>query len=360
MIISPPICAARARLVIALLAAAAVTTTGCGGSDPVAFSVAGVDYTDAELLGLPDSQRELLAELTAFTAIVAEDRVEELVEPWVDSARVAWMWQQLQAEARVDSAGVSDDVLRTRYATSPQYELTIRHLIVFSERFEPPEVRAEAQAKARAALERIEAGEPFPEVAAEVSDEPGAESREGLLNPGRQGAWVPEFWAAASALEVGEVSGVTETQYGYHVLRLEGRDTVPFAEARPDVVREVAALMGPLDAPLPPADSVRSAAAELDAEPPSGRFDRLREQWVVDVLGQAEQLGLPPEPARSRVKELARAALSRTGQNAGLARRAVAAWHDELDRIHPIPDTSGPSGSAPDPSTGETSAGPDS
>ncbi len=322
------------------LLAAVLVLAGCGGSESVAFTVADVEYTESELLGLPDSQRELLAELTAFTTIVAEERVDELVEPWVDSARVAWMWDQLRAEARIDSAGVTDEVLRTRYATAPQYELTIRHLIVFSERYEPPEVRAEAQAKAQAALERIESGEPFPDVAAEVSDEPGAESREGLLNPGRQGAWVPEFWAAASALEVGEISGVTETQYGYHVLRLEGRDTVPFAEARSDVVREVATLMGPLDAPLPSADSVRSAAADAGIEPPPGPFDRLREQWVVDVLGQAEQLGIPLQPARSRVKELARAALSRTGQNAGLARQAVAAWHDELDRIHPLPDTS--------------------
>lgn len=316
-----------------------VVLGACGGR-PIAFSVAGVDYTDSELLGLTDTQRELLAELTAFTAVVAEDRVEELIEPWLDSARVDWMWDQLQAEARVDSAGVSEDVLRTRYATSPRFELTIRHLIVFSERYEPPEVRAEAQAKAQAALERIEAGEPFPDVAAEVSDEPGAESREGLLNPGRQGAWVPEFWAAASALDVGEVSGVTETQYGYHVLRLEGRDTVPFEEARPAVVREVATLMGPLDAPLPSSDSVRTAAVDAGIEPPSGRFDRLREQWVVDVLGQAEQLGIAPTASTAQVKELALAALSRTGQNAGLARQAVGAWHDELDRIHPIPDTS--------------------
>lgn len=321
------------------LLALAGAVSGCGGADPVAFTVAEVAYTESELLGLTDARRELLAELTAFTAVVADDRVEEFVEPWVDSARVAWMWEQVQAERRVDSADVSDAVLRTRYATSPQFELTIRHLIVFSERYEPGEVRAEAQAKAQAALERIESGEPFPEVAAEVSDEPGAESREGLLNPGRQGAWVPEFWAAASALEVGEVSGVTETQYGYHVLRLEGRDTVPFEEARPDVVREVAALMGPLDAPMPSPDEVRAAAEQEGIEPPAGRFDRLREQWIVDVLGQAELLGIPQRPARSRVKELARAALSRTGQNAGLARQTVARWHDDLERIHPIPET---------------------
>ncbi len=321
------------------LASLCLALSACAGSDPVAFTVAGVEYTESELLGLTESRQRLLAELTAFGAVLADDRVADLVEPWVDSARVAWTWEQVQAERRIDSADVSDAVLRARYATSPQYELTVRHLIVFSERYEQPDVRAEAQAKARAALERIEAGEPFPDVAAEVSDEPGAESREGLLNPGRRGAWVPEFWAAASALEVGEVSGVTETQYGYHVLRLEARDTVPFDEARPDVVREVARLMGPLDAPVPMADEVRAAAATEGVDAPAARFDGLREQWVVDVLGQAEQLGLPPQPPRSRLKELAWAALSRTGQNASLARQAVGSWHDELARIHPIPAT---------------------
>jgi len=325
----------RRTFFVSVLAAAA-----CGGGDPVAFTVAGVDFTETELLGLPDERRGLLAELTAFSAVIADERVGELVQPWVDSARVAWLWTQLQAEARIDSAGVSDEVLRSRYTTAPEYELTVRHLIVFSERYEPPEVRAEAQVKAVAALDRIVAGEPFAQVAAEVSDEPGAESREGLLNPGRQGAWVPEFWAAASALDIGEVSGVTETQYGYHVLRLENRVTVPFEEARSSVVRDVATLMGPLDAPTPTQDEVLARAEVAGLTAPASALDRLTAQWIVDVLGQAEQLGIPERPARSRVKEFAWAALSRGGQNAGLARRAVASWHIELDRIHPIPETS--------------------
>lgn len=321
------------------LPALLIALAACGGGEPVAFTVAKVEFTESELLGLPDERRELLAELTAFAAAVADDRVEELIQPWVDSARLQWMWEQAQALERIDSARVSEAVLESRYATAPDFELTIRHLIVFSERYEPPEVRAEAQAKAQAALDRIAAGEPFPQVAAEVSDEPGAESREGLLNPGREGAWVPEFWAAASALAVGEVSGVTETQYGFHVLRLENRDTVPFTEARAGVVRDIAELMGPLDAPLPDPSAVPDFEA-MGIAPPESAFDRVQAQWVVDVLGQAEQLGIPQGAPRSSVKELAWGALSRSGQNAGLARRAVGSWHDELDRLYPIPETS--------------------
>ncbi|MDT8370285.1 MAG: peptidylprolyl isomerase [Longimicrobiales bacterium] len=330
----------RSTLVPALLLLLA-----CGRTDPVAFEVAGVEYTESELLGLPDDRRALLAELTAFAAVLADNETARLVEPWVDSAEVAWLWDQLQAERRIDSAEVSEAVLRSRYGMAPEFELTVRHLIVFSERYEPPAARAEARTKARAALERIVAGEPFPTVAAEVSDEPGAESRQGRLAPGRRGAWVSEFWAAASALEVGEVSGVTETQYGYHVLRLEGRDTVPFDEARAGVVREVATLMGPLDRPAPPPEVVRAAADSAGIHAPEALLDRLREQWVVDLRGQAELLGIPESLPHHRLKEVARAALSLRGQNADLARRAVSGWHDELARIHPLPETLSSAGS---------------
>ncbi len=43
-----------------------------------------------------------------------------------------------------------------------------------------------------------------------------------------------------AALEVGEVSGVVESEYGYHVLRLENRQPVPFEEAsRPALLTRV-------------------------------------------------------------------------------------------------------------------------
>jgi hypothetical protein len=156
----------------------------------------------------------------------------------------------------LDSAGVADDVLRARYQANPEYELTVRHLLIFSDRAETDGTRQKARERAVAALQRIRSGEDFRRVAAEVSEEPGAKAREGLLEPGREGAWVDEFWSAAVALEPGDVSEVTETQYGFHVIRLEAKDTVPFAEARTRVALQVADMLGRLPddasaAPLP-------------------------------------------------------------------------------------------------------------
>lgn len=261
----------RTAISLAAALAAAPLLTACGGDAPPALEVAGVSYGEEELRGLSPDRRLLLAQLTTFGRAVADSALERLGEPVVDGEEGDRAWRLLRAQEMLDSAGVDDAMLQARYRTAPEYELTVRHLLIFSDRAETDATRALAREKAAAALGRIRAGEDFGVVAAEVSEEPGAEAREGLLEPGREGAWVDEFWSAAVALEPGEVSEVTETQYGFHVLRLEAKDTVPFEEARTRVALRVAEMLGrvPVDAaeaPLPPGYSFVGADGVADPE----------------------------------------------------------------------------------------------
>lgn len=395
----------------------------CGSEPEVVVSVGDVAYTSDELVGLTADRRLLLGELTAFARAVADSALLEPAVPWVEARTIDVQWERLRAQAALDSAGVGEDVLEARYRLAPELELTVRHLLVFSARYEAEATRMAAREKAEAALDRIRAGEAFGLVAAEVSEEPGAESREGLLTPGREGSWVSEFWAAATALSPGEISPVVETQYGFHVLRLEARDTVAFAEARPRVAREVAGLMGiridgldgvPLPDPLPPVPAPEdfgvfafgdTKADEAAATAPTGDEDRELAQgatatggWVVTVgdlrdtaallpydewrrlrddptvrqasfelairraivraeanlaglgISEAEQasierdwiaqgeqwalqLGLGPGLVASAIHDAALAALSRSGQNASIARDALRAqWGGALHR----------------------------
>lgn len=216
---------------------------GCRDEPPPALEVADVEYAREDLLGLAPERKLLLGEITALGLAVATGEAAELAHPLVEREERLWLARGLRAEEVLDSAGIEEDVLRAHYRTDPALELTVRHLIVLSGRYETEAVRQEARRKAVRALERIRAGEAFPQVAAEVSEEPGAEGRQGLLEPGREGAWVDEFWSAAASLDPGQISGVVETQYGFHVLRLEGKDTVPFQDVRPDVALDVARLM---------------------------------------------------------------------------------------------------------------------
>lgn len=304
-----------------------VLAAACAPDAPPAVSVGPVAFTQDELLGLSADRREELGRLTAFGLAVADSSTDALGRPRLRRAEEDRLLEILAAERVLEEAGVGADVMEARYLTDPAYELTVRHILFFSERWRPPAHRAEAEAKARRALAALQGGADFAETAARLSEEPGAEGRQGLLQPGREGAWVDEFWAAASALDVGEISPVTETQYGYHILRLEDRVPVAFEEARPDVARALAPRVGD---PVALTEAWRADdAARQDAldeaerrglAVPASEVEALARAWNDTVTRWATALGFQQGATPEQVKAAAREALARTGQGAAIAR----------------------------------------
>ena len=72
-------------------------------------------------------------------------------------------------------------------------------------------------------LARVKAGEDFAEVAKEVSEDPGSKDKGGLYENFPRGQMVPSFEEAAFSVPVGEISGIIETPYGYHILKVIDR-----------------------------------------------------------------------------------------------------------------------------------------
>jgi len=79
--------------------------------------------------------------------------------------------------------------------------------------------REQARAVAEKVLERAKAGDDFSRLAVDYSDEPGAAQRGGSLGRFGHGQMVRAFEDAAFALEVGGVSDIVETSFGYHVIK---------------------------------------------------------------------------------------------------------------------------------------------
>ena len=74
----------------------------------------------------------------------------------------------------------------------------------------------------------------FETLAKSSSDCPSGKNG-GSLGAFAKGQMVPEFEAAAFALQPGKISDIVTTQFGYHIIRRDaskGADTVPFAEVK--------------------------------------------------------------------------------------------------------------------------------
>ena len=225
---------------------AVVLVSGCGGGGP-ALSVDGASFTEEQLLGLTDAREERLVALTALGLAFARDEAVAVGAPLIERWREDLLLDRFAADLVLQEARIDDEVLRAQYLTNPRYELVVRHVVALAEEEAPDSVHQSARATAEEALERLEAGEPMAEVAAELSEEPGAAERGGRLQPGRRGSWVSGFWQAANGLEEGEHTGVVRTEYGYHVIQLEERRTVPFEEVRSDVVLQAGTMLGGTD-----------------------------------------------------------------------------------------------------------------
>jgi hypothetical protein len=367
--------------ILLLLPLIAGGVVACGG-DPPALEVGLVGFPAEEVRGLSDDQLRTLARLTAVGVAVRDEAILELGEPFLERRREEALIQRLREHLALERAGIGEDVLRTRYASNPEWELEVSHLVVLSERWRNEAHRATARARAEGARERLLAGEPFGPVAAGVSEEPGAAEREGRLQPGREGTWVREFWEAASALEVGEFSEVTETEYGFHVLFLEDRREVPFEEARSRVEAEMAAVVDQRAAwdawvedhptePLtddevtralrgrsgPEVDAFRrgdaaqrdelltqlardralvDAARERGVEVPTEEEARIAREWERIVGGWIAVLGFEPGMSPTPLRERALAGLTRSGPDFAAVREQVDLHGPAIDHAFPV------------------------
>lgn len=111
-----------------------------------------------------------------------------------------------------------------------------RHVLIGVQPTASAEDKQKAKAKAEDVLKRAKAGEDFGKLASENSDDPGSKARGGDLSWFSRGQMVPPFDQAVFALsKPNDLSGVVETQFGYHVIQLvekQAASPVPFEEAK--------------------------------------------------------------------------------------------------------------------------------
>ena len=95
-------------------------------------------------------------------------------------------------------------------------------------------IKIQARKKIETVQIKVRQGEDFGLLAKANSEGPSAQ-REGDLGYFRRGQMVKPFEDAAFALNVGEVSGIVETQFGYHLIKVTDKKlarTIPYKEVQ--------------------------------------------------------------------------------------------------------------------------------
>ena len=146
------------------------------------------------------------------------------------------------------SINVSDEDLRKYYTenekryTTPE-ERRASHILIKAEKSAPEADRTKAKAKAEALLAELKKNPAaFADLARKNSEDPGSAEKGGDLDFFGRGAMVKPFEDAAFGLKPEEVSGVVESDFGYHIIKLaavKGGEKRSFESVRAELEGEV-------------------------------------------------------------------------------------------------------------------------
>lgn len=195
-------------------------------------------------LATPAGRRQVAESLASMKVLAQQARKENLqskpqVALQLENVLAGAAYQDLTSNLKTDDASI-----RKYYDDhkSDYEELKGRHILI---RFtgSPVPVRtgekdlskAEALAKAEAIRKRLLAGEDFAKLAKENSDDTGSGANGGDLGYFRHGMMVPQFETAAYKLPLNQVSEPVETQFGYHLIKIEEKKARTYEEAKGEI-----------------------------------------------------------------------------------------------------------------------------
>jgi peptidyl-prolyl cis-trans isomerase C len=145
------------------------------------------------------------------------------------------MFESLTKDVKVDEAKAKAFYDENNAFFEVPEQIRASHILIKTDDATNDVLKAAARAKIEGILKQVKDGGDFAALAAANSDCP-SKSNGGDLGLFGKGQMVPPFEEAAFALSTNEVSGVVETSFGYHIIKLT--DRVPASKRAFDEVKE--------------------------------------------------------------------------------------------------------------------------
>jgi peptidyl-prolyl cis-trans isomerase C len=173
------------------------------------------------------------------------DEAKTQVSMRVDQVVASLLYQKISKETKPEATD-----LKAYYdAHKAEYEsVTARHILIRMAGSPVPVKQGqkdltdeEALAKAKDLRGKIVAGGNFADLAKAESDDTGSGANGGSLGEFTHGRMVPQFEEAAFKLAINEVSEPVKTQFGYHVIQVQKRES----KSMDDVKAEIEQKIGP-------------------------------------------------------------------------------------------------------------------
>jgi len=182
---------------------------------------------DAEPSDTEPDDAEPTAALLTPTVLSEENYQAQLVDylSYIDSyANVSeeefrWMIQADLYQVKMMEALTAD-------IETEQEQIWARHILVAEEE------------ETAAVLERLEAGEDFAELAIELSTDTGSGALGGDLGWFGKGQMIAQFEETAFSLEIGEQGEPVESNFGWHIIQVLGREIRPLSNDRIGQIRQ--------------------------------------------------------------------------------------------------------------------------
>ncbi len=190
------------------------------------------EYAEARGIGVTEQEVDALLEqrIAQLGGRAAFDR--QLRRSGTSEEEVRQLFEEELLRDRVADAvaaeRLSEDSLRQAYDQRlPEFsQIQVAHILV-------------ASPEAAARIARQATPENFADLARRFSRDPGSARNGGALGTQRAADLVEPFARAALRIPIGGIGGPVQTDFGFHVIYVKGRQVAPFEEVRPQLVEEL-------------------------------------------------------------------------------------------------------------------------